>query len=264
MKPVKLKVGLFGFRRKQVLSYLDDMTAEFTHQAEQQQAEYTAAMQQLQTEMEEKLRVQENALMTQLQENTRLEQQWKDTTQSLENTAAALKTSQDEKQMLADQLQEKQTAFEATNCQYRQAMEQLEQLQQQLSAKDSLIADQTMEVAHLQDVVTRLEEEFVVLREDAQQTSAMAEYLNVLQARNSSLVRRIAQLEAQLEDRDGSERIQGYTDAAQKRQASVETVENLFAGVFREIQEALENLSQKIQEQSLTQTGGQVLDMANL
>lgn len=266
MEKAYFKTALFGFKRKPVLAYIDETHAAFANQLTQLEQQHQANLQELQNNLETKIQEQEQALAAEKQQVAELTGSLQESRSLLAQSKEALSvvTQQHEEQIkqqaiLQDQItslqQEKETVGQA-----------LALYEQQLAGKDRVIVRQTEELTRLQGHVASLEKNFTAIREDADQSTALVNCLNLLQGRNRALMQKIAKLEAQQENRQTEQEIAQYTKSAQGQQETVKNTEALFARVRKEIQDALSTISNKIEQGSIAESddGNYFVDMAKL
>jgi len=81
-----------------------------------------------------------------------------------------------------------------------------------------------------------------------------------------ALAQKVARLEAELETARSSQEIDQYVKVVNQKQETVKSTETLFSAVRKEIQDALEAISQKIEDGAISQTedGNYFVDMASL
>lgn len=273
MRPAHLKTGLFGFKRKQVLQYIDQMCVEFDQATRAQAQQHADSMKALQDEYEMKFQAQEHAIALQVETNKHLEAQLTDLAASLDEKYAALEAEKTRTESLTAQLTEQQqqmTELQQEMSTARQTQQtsalQLSACLQQLAQKEDALTRQTAEVERLQQLVDQLEERFTNLQDDAEQDTAMVNCLNVLHGRNRALAQKVARLEAELETARSSQEIDQYVKVVNQKQETVKSTETLFSAVRKEIQDALEAISQKIEDGAISQTedGNYFVDMASL
>jgi chromosome segregation ATPase len=258
VKPANFKTGLLGFNRKQVLAYVDAMHADFARQMQEQTVLHQQELDALRNQWEERVHTHEHALAVQLEENAQLEQEVNVLAKSLEEKYLTLIELQKQMGELNEQLKEKENQMQELQL-YRSLAEQsaenagykLTECKQQLLEKEEFIAKQSVEVTRLQEHVAQLEEQFSTLQADATQGAAMVDCLNLLHSRNRALSKKVADLEAKLNESNHETVVQEYTQKAVQQQQAVKSTENLFAIVRQEMQEALDSISRKIESQSI-------------
>ena len=273
MKPVKLKTSLFGFKRKQVLQYIDGLCADYHQQAEEKEALHAAQVSAMKDEYEERIRTHEHAIAVQMDTTHQLEAQLEELAASLDEKYTALEAATREKDALAEQLQQVSEQAEHDRNALVAATDRQQVLEamvaehaRQVTARDQQIANHSAEVARLHGLIAQLEDEFSGLRADADQSSAMVNCLNLLHGRNRALTQKVARLEAQLEESRAGGEIQQYAKTAGERQETLRNTETLFSAVRKEIQDALDSISSKIESGGIakTENGNYFVDMANL
>lgn len=273
MEPIRLKTSLFGFKRKQVLQYVNGLCADFQQQSQADAAAHAQQMTALKDEYEEKLRTHEHAISVQAEANQALEQQLGELAASLDEKYVLLENETNEKQALAEQLQQAQQQLETQTAALQLAQEKQQALEQlvadssrRLADREEQIARQSTEVARLQSLLAELEDEFSALRADAEQSTAMVNCLNLLHGRNRALSQKVARLEAQLEESRAGDEIQGYIQSVSDKQETLKNTEMLFSTVRKEIQDALDSISTKIESGAIARAedGNYFVDMANL
>lgn len=269
MEKVRFKSGLFGFRRRQVLAYIDGTCAAFQQQLQEQARQHRTEKQALQ----DRLQQLEGEILSQKERDERQQKKIAEYSHALQAGEAMLakerETSyflrQDKEQLSAVKAQQEEQ-LRALQAEREAARQQMEEYKRQLVQKDGTIAKQAEEVQRLQEHLARLEEEFGAIRADADQSTALVNCLNLLHGRNRALTQKIAKLEAQLEDAHTGREVQGLTRTAAEKQESVKNTETLFATVRKEIQDALDSISDKIEAGSIEESddGNYFVDMANL
>ncbi len=256
MESVRFKTGLFGFRRKQVLQYINQTCAD-----------YDAKLQ-----AEEKLRVHRDALIVQIEENTRLDEELAKVSAVLAEKETLLAQEQEKNQQLLETAQEEKAKTDALTEQmdalmqnHQQAAEEYEQLKQEIAAKDHAIAKQTVEFSRLQEQVATLGETFGSIQVEVEQSRAMMDCMTKLHERNQLLSAKVARLEAQLHELGSERQLRQFEQATAQKQELIQNTENLFAAVRKEIQEALQSISLRIEsETGSDQPGNLFVDMADL
>lgn len=273
MEKVYFKTGFWGFKRKQVLAYIDETHAAFANQLTQLEQKHQADLQELQNNLESKIREQEQALIAEKQQAADSRQQIAALTGSLQESRSLLAQSKDElssvtrlhEEQIKEQavLQDQITALQKEKETVQQALILYEQ---QLAGKDQVIVRQTEELTRLQTHVASLEQNFTAFKEDANQNTALVNCLNLLHGRNRALTQKIAKLEAQRENQQAEQEVTQYTKLAQGQQETVKNTEALFAMVRKEIQDALSTISDKIEQGSIAESedGNYFVDMAKL
>ncbi len=255
MKKIKFKSALFGFKRSQVLSYVNQTCMEYEGMLQSQQAAHQEAVKQWQASLQQVNASLENSRAVcskqELQLQT-LQEQLAGKEQSLKDAAALADSLMNRLQGLSAEV----TGLQAT----------LFQKEQQLAGKDAFIASQTMEVSKLQGQVATLEEEFTRLKGQTQDSTALVSCLNVLHDRNRDLISQIATLETRLEDVTHGEQVEEHTKAAIKNQQIITSTEQLFNALRKEIGDAVETISSKIESGGISESadGKYFVDMANL
>ncbi len=273
MESVRLKTALFGFRRKQVLQYIDDTCAAYTQKLNDAEARREAELTALRSELEEKLHIQQNALSVQMEENQRLDQELIRLSESLDEKYTLLQEEQQKNQELSELAETEKAKVLlledrlATATKEHEALaEEHQQLQRQLAAKDHLIADQTVELTRLQERVSHLGETFDSMQVQADQSQAMVDCLNMLHERNRMLSSKVAQLEAQLQDAQSGRQVKELEQVTTQKQELLKSTETLFTAVRKEIQEALQAIALKIEDTAVSEESDENLfvDMAEL
>ncbi len=273
MRPAHLKRSLFGFKRKQVLQYIDQLCIECDKKLKDQEQQYTGKMQALTEEYESKFSTQEHAIALQVEANKHLESQLNDMALSLDEKYVALQNEVTRADALAEQVTTQTKQIEQLQQQLfaNTKLEQTASLQlgaclTQLAQKDEELAARTAEVERLQQMIAQLEQQFDSLRGDAEQDTAMVNCLNVLHGRNRALAQKVARLEAELEHSRSTDEIDQYVKTVNQKQEAVKSTETLFSAVRKEIQDALASISQKIEDGAISQTedGNYFVDMATL
>ncbi len=261
METIRFKSRLFGFKRRQVLEYIDASFASY----EQQLADCTRAHQTYREQAEEKIALQQNALDQSVKETNQLQEQLDEISQTLENTNHLLSNREHELASLQQELQQSRLLASGLHSQLDLLQQQKNRSDAKLEEKDRLIAKQALEVTRLHDSVDSLEEHFRSVQADAEQGTAMVNLLNLLHGRNRALTKQVARLQAQLENERSDSQVESFVKAAAQKQEAVKTTEQLFATVRREIQEALDSISDKIEHSSLTpEEDHSFVDLANL
>jgi chromosome segregation ATPase len=273
MQPVNLKTALFGFRRKQVLDYINAMDEQFQQQLLEQRVNHTQEMTTFRRRTEEEINAHKNAFSLQLEENQRMEQELKLLAKSLEEKYLQLEEQNKATAEVVSQLEESRKQNEEMTLRLAVAEktasiaeERVSAGQQKLNEKDAFIAKQTAEVSRLQENLEKLEERFSVLQDDATQDAAMVNCLNLLQGRNRALIQKVSVLEAKLAEAGTASQVQEYTQKAARQQQAVKSTENLFAIVRQEMQDALDSISRKIELESVSEDEeqGYFVDMSVL
>ncbi|MBR3844027.1 MAG: hypothetical protein IKM39_00800 [Clostridia bacterium] len=248
MEKMSFKSSLFGFNRRQVLDYVNQTCAAYEQQLAQQTQAYDTYREQAQANLQE--------MAT-----------------SLQNSRDLCANQKQELEAVHIQLDESQASLSQALLEVEQGTARVQVLQEQVATltqdaveKDQVIAKQALEVSRLQEMVSKLEEEFAPLRAEADQSSALVQCLNVLHERNRELLAQIARLEVKLEDITRGGQVETYKRDVSKQQQSVVSTEQLFAAVRKEIGEALASISSKIQSGGIAESedGNYFVDMANL
>ncbi len=248
MEKMKFQSALFGFKRRQVLQYVNQTCQGY----EQKLQEQTNSHNEYRIQTESKLQELSDTL-----ENNRLicaqqEQALAEKEQSLEQATA-----------LVDELTNR---LQAAQGQLSLAGDELTRKDELLARKDTVIATQAVEVSRLQEQVSKLETEFEQLRGQTEQSTALVNCLNVLHDRNRKLISQIATLETRLEDATHGEQVEAYNQTSRKNNQMISSTEQLFAALRKEIGDALESISSKIESGGISETddGNYFVDMANL
>ena len=255
MKKMKFKSALFGFKRSQVLSYVNETCKEYELQLQQQTTAHEGAVQQLQSALQQTTVSLENSRAVCSKQEVQLQAQ--------QEQLASKEQSLMEAAALADRLMSRLQGASAEVAQLQTALAQKEQL---LAGKDAFIASQSMEVSKLQSQVAAMEEEFVRLKGQTQESTALVSCLNVLHDRNRDLISQIATLETRLEDVTHGEQVEEHTKTAMENQQIISSTEQLFNALRKEIGDALATISSKIESGGITESedGNYFVDLANL
>ena len=274
MEFVRFKVGLFGFRRKQVLTYIDQTCAAYESKLQQEQTGHMQEMAALQAEFEEKLRTHRDALVIQIEENVRLDRELAQLGASLDEKYTMLTQEQEKSKQLADSLEDEKSKvlqlaeqLAITSQQHDHFMEENQKLKRDAAAKDHIIADQTVELNRLKERVSHLGEAFDSMQEETEQSQAMVDCMNRLHERNRTLSAKVAQLEAQMQEAGSEQQVKQFEAATTQKQELLKNTETLFTAVRKEIQEALQSISLKIDSDTQADSAHQenfYVDMAEL
>ncbi len=252
---MKFKSALFGFKRRQVLQYVNQTCQGYELKLQEQETAHGEYRTQTEARLQELSHSLENSRMVcaeQGQALERLEGEVFKKNASLEQAAAMVDD-------LCNKLQEQQGQFATLR-------EELAAKEVVLARKDKIIATQAVEVSRLQEQVSKLETEFEGLRGQTEQSTALVNCLNVLHDRNRKLISQIATLETRLEDATNGEQVEEYKQTARQQSQMISSTEQLFAALRQEIGDALESISSKIESGGISETddGNYFVDMANL
>jgi chromosome segregation ATPase len=255
LEKMKFKSALFGFKRRQVLQYVNQTCLSYEGKLQEQTNAHNAYRAETETQLQELSRSLENSRLVcagQEQALEQLEGEMAKKEASLEQAAAMVDG-------LCNKLQEQEGKFSALQ-------EELAKKESVLSQKDKVIATQAVEVSRLQEQVSKLETEFEQLRGQTEQSTALVNCLNVLHDRNRKLISQIATLETRLEDATHGEQVEEYKQTARQNHQMISSTEQLFAALRKEIGDALETISSKIESGGISETddGNYFVDMANL
>lgn len=255
MEKIKFKSALFGFKRRQVLQYVNQTCQGYEQKLQEQTQAHNTYRTETEARLQEISRSLENSRLVCAEQEQALaekEQALAQKEQSLEQAAA-----------LADQLCNR---LQAKEGELSLAGEELAKKEAVLAQKDTVIATQAVEVSRLQEQVSKLETEFEQLRGQTEQSTALVNCLNVLHDRNRKLISQIATLETKLEDATHGEQVEEYKQTARQHNQMISSTEHLFAALRKEIGDALESISSKIESGGISETddGNYFVDMANL
>ncbi len=226
MQPVRFQRVLFGFRRRQVLAYINEAHADFARQLTEQQTALQTEYDGLKAELEGRLAEQTACAaraMAEAEDCRRAKQE--------AEQAAALQ------QQLAEAARHDAAAGQAAAA----------EKEERLAEKDRVIAGQAEELARLQEQLGLLEEEFSSLRQEAEQNTALVNCVSLLHGRNRALTQKVARLEAQLQNGQTDRAVEHCMNSAGENAQAVQSTEQLFARVREEIAQALQSISDKIQ-----------------
>ncbi len=248
MEKMKFKSALFGFKRRQVLQYVNQTCQSYELKLQEQ----TNSHNEYRTQAENRLQELSQSLESSRLVCARQEQTLAEKEQSLEQATA-----------LCDELSNRLQVLEG---QLSVAGEELAKKDELLARKDTVIGAQAVEVSRLQEQVSKLEIEFEQLRGQSEQSTALVNCLNVLHDRNRKLISQIAALETRLEDATHGEQVEAYNQTTRKNSQMISSTEQLFAALRKEIGDALDSISSKIESGGISETddGNYFVDMANL
>ena len=265
MESVRFKTGLFGFRRKQVLDYVDATCAAYEAKIQQVQQQGQEALTALQTEYDGKIRAVETSLQLQQEENSRLNDEVTHLGESLREKFDALEAEKNRAAQLAQDLEEaRQTKAElsaqVTSLGAKVGAASLQQkgYLHKILEQQQLIEKQEGEVARLHGLVAMMEERMSAFQSSVEQDTAMVNCLNVLHERNRNLTAKVAMLESQLETKGTEKEVQKMEESANQKQEVLKSAEALFNSVRKEIQEALQSIAQRIE--SAEETPSETVD----
>ncbi len=273
MEPIRLKSGLFGFKRKQVLQYINGLCVDFQQQCEEKDTRHASELAAMQEEYESKLQTHEHAIAVQMETNRALEERLTELVDTMEQQKTALDFAVEQRETLSVQLEQANEKAQQAETELATHLEKQRILESMVAESQSVVTQQekelnarTAEIARLQTAMTKLEDDFSNLRADTEQSTAMVNCLNLLHGRNRALTQKIARLEAQLEETRAGNEIQKYEQSVSDRQVALKNTETLFSTVRKEIQDALESISHKIEAGGINQTedGNYFVDMAKL
>ncbi len=255
MKKVKFKKALFGFKRRQVLAYVDQICMEY----EQQLREQTLAHEQYQAQAQKELQQVSDSL-----ENSRItcaEQE-----KQMGQLAEALASKEQAFAQLVNSANELSAQYQTATLQISALTQTLGQKDELLAGKEEIIASQGAQVAHLQQQVAHFEAEFAQLRDQAEQSAALVNCLNVMHNRNRNLIGQIARLETRLEEVTMGNAIKEHNQTVEQNKQMIHSTEQLFATLRKEIGDALDSISSKIESGNISESedGNYYVDMANL
>lgn len=255
MKKVKFKKALFGFKRRQVLAYVDSTCAEYEQRLTQQETAYNEHRSNLENQLQELAHSLENSRIVCAEQEQALEQADRELAVKEQSLAEAAALAND----LLNRLQSEETARLALGA-------QLEASQKSLTEKDGVIANQSAQMVKLQQQVAQFESEFMQLRDQAEQSSSLVNCLNLLHDRNRALIAKIAKLETRLEEVTFGNAVKEHNQTMEQKQQMIQSTEELFSALRKEIGDALDSISSKIESGSIRDTddGNYYVDMANL
>ncbi len=255
LEKIKFKSALFGFKRRQVLSYVNQTCQGYEQQLQEQKSAHESYRRQAEVQLQELSDSLENSRIVCAEQGKRME--------GLEQELSGKERCLTEATALADELMNR---LQAQSGQMTLLEQELEKSKDLLARKDTVIASQAVEVSRLQEQVSKLEVEFTQLRGQAQESSALVDCLNVLHSRNRDLLSQIARLEARLEDATHGGVVEEHARKVTKNQQMITSTEQLFTALRKEIGDALESISSKIESGGIAESedGNYFVDMANL
>ena len=254
MDAVRFKTGLFGFRRKQVLDYVDATCAAYEAQIEQVKQEGQDQLTALRVECDEKITSLTSSLNAQAEENRRLQEDVAHLSESLRQKYEALEVEKTASADLAKQLedslrQKEELAGQVTSLGAKVGAASLQQkgYLHKILEQQQIIEKQEEEVTRLHGMVAMLEERLASFQSSVEQDTAMVNCLNVLHERNRNLTAKVAMLEAQLADKGTASEVRQMEETTSQKQEVLKSAEALFNSVRKEIQEALQSIAQRIE-----------------
>lgn len=252
---MKFKKALFGFKRRQVLAYVDQTCMEYEQKLQAQAQAHEKYRELTEKNLQELAASLENSRIVCAEQTKQLEDRETELLQKDQQLAEAANLSD----TLMNRLQEVGVQVTALT----QALGEKEEL---LLGKDSIIASQKAQVAGLQEQVSRFEAEFSQLRGQAEQSTALVNCLNVLHERNRGLIAQIALLETRLEEVTNGTLVKEHAQAVTQNKQMIHSTEQLFAALRKEIGDALDSISSKIESGGIAESedGKFFVDMANL
>lgn len=255
MKKAKFKSALFGFRRRQVLEYVDQTCSEYERQLQEQAGSHREQMAQVEGRVEELSASLDNSRIVCAEQAAQLEE--------LQEQLILKERSLGEAAGFVEQLTAR---LQGVSAQVTAMGEELSAKTALLAQREQYIASQAVEVSRLMEQVQQLETQFSAVRDQVEQSSALVNCLNVLHDRNRALISKIAVLETRLEEVTNGEAVSEHTQTATQNSQMITSTEQLFAAVRKELVEALDSISSKIESGGIAEgdDGSYFVDMANL
>lgn len=259
MEPVRFGTGLFGFRRKQVLRYIDQTQASYQEAMTRARQEHEQAMQSQQADYEEKIRCRDDALQQEAALNASYEGEIDRLTQEGRQTADRLTQSEETVRSLTALLQaatekglDLTQQLDESHRAEQTAREQVDALNKTVAEKNAVIAQRAEELTRLQTHVNTLEEQLQTMQAETDQSTALVDCVNLLHTRNKALTQKVARLEARLQEQTVGREVQQVTAPVAGRQEVLKTAETLFATLRQELNDALHSLSDTIEHSAVS------------